>query len=112
MFILREWQMVWYGMVCRTLPDLVEPSLLLHTSCLYVFHQSFEVPTPSGGPCGCLPEVCFLPLRCHFDTASSVHGRTTPMNQTIASYELAINMLIQVPGLVYGQTDRQTDRFS
>ena len=99
--IEKDLVMVWYGMVCRTLPDLVDPSLLLHTSCLYVFHQSFEVPTPSGGgPCGCPPEVCFLPLRCHCDNTSSVHGRTTPMNQTIASCELAINVLIQVPGLV------------
>ena len=26
--------MVWYGMVCMTLPDLLAPSLLLHTSYL------------------------------------------------------------------------------
>ena len=45
-------------MVCRTLLDVVEPSLLLHTSCLCVFRQSFEVPTPSEAGLAAAPQRC------------------------------------------------------
>ena len=55
--------MVWYGMVCTTLPDLLVPNLSLHTSFHYVHQQFLRGRYPFQRRAqSYLPEVCFHPL--------------------------------------------------
>ena len=89
--------MVWYVGHSSTWWNLVYSCILP----VYVCSASPSRSQPPQRRALRLPPRGVLPFPwIHFDTASSVHGRTTPMNQTIASYELAINVLIQVSGLV------------